>query len=122
MISFRIMQDEGIVIIEPSSPIEHSDFENLTREVDKQIAEKSTLEGILIHAKSFPGWENFGTFIEHVKFVKQHHKKIKRVAIVTDSKVLTIAPNIAEHFVSAEIRHFDYDEMDAAKQWLQSAV
>ena len=122
MISFQIVRDEGIVIIEPSSPLEHSDFEKLRRKIDQYIDEKGNLKGILVHAKSFPGWENFAAFIDHIKFVKDHHRKIKRVAAVTDSKFLAIGPSIAKHFVAAEIKHFDFEEMEAARQWLQRAV
>lgn len=122
MISFQILADEGIVIIEPSGPLERSDFERLTTEVDRHIKLKGGLNGVLIHARSFPGWEDFAGFTSHMKFVKDHHKKVKRVAVVADSKLLTIGPSIAKHFVSAEIKHFDYGEMDAAHHWLMSPV
>lgn len=122
MISFKILKDEGIVIIEPSSPLEQSDFEKLTKEVDAYINEKGCINGIIIHTKPFPGWENFSAFTHHMKFVKNHHHKIKRVAAVTDSKFLTIIPVIAKHFVSAEIKHFEYEEMETAKKWIQEAA
>ena len=121
MITFQILKDEGIVIIEPSSPLEHSDFEKLTKEIDHYIEEKGGVKGIIIHTKSFPGWENFAAFTDHMKFVKEHHHKVKRVAAVTDSKFLSIMPNIAKHFVAAEIKHFDYKDIGAAKQWIQEA-
>jgi hypothetical protein len=122
MISLQIMKEEGIVIIEPSSPLEHPDFEKLTKEIDEYIEEKGGVNGLIIHTKSFPGWENFAAFTGHMKFVKDHHHKIKRIAAVTDSKFLSILPSIAKHFVAAEIKHFDYEEMETAKQWIQKAV
>ena len=122
MISFQIMKEEGIVIIEPSSPLEHLDFEKLTKEIDEYIEETGGVKGIIIHTKSFPGWENFAALTDHMKFVKDHHHKVKRVAAVTDSKFLSIIPSIATHFVAAEIKHFDYEEMEPAKQWIQEAV
>ena len=122
MISVTVMKEEGIVIIEPSSPLEQSDFETLAKDVDALIEEKGTLKGIIIHTKLFPGWEDFGGFTHHMKFVKEHHKKVTRVAIVTDSRILSIAPSLAKHFVSAEIKHFDYKDMEDAKQWVQEAV
>jgi len=57
-----------------------------------------------------------------MKFIKDHHEKVKRVAAVTDSKFMSIAPTIANHFVSAEVKHFPYADMDAAKQWIEEAV
>lgn len=122
MISFEIMKEDGIVVIEPSGPLEKADFEKLTTEVDAYINEKGFVRGIIIHTESFPWWENFSAFIHHLKFVKDHHRKIRRVAAVTDSKFLTIVPNIAKHFVSAEIKHFDFEDMAAAKKWIKEPV
>ncbi|HUU50042.1 MAG TPA: STAS/SEC14 domain-containing protein [Nitrospinota bacterium] len=122
MISFEIMRAEGIVIIEPLGALEQTDFERLTKEIDAYINEKGYVNGIIIHTKDFPGWKSFGAFTHHMKFIKDHHKKIKRVAAVTDSKLMSIAPMIANHFVSAEVKQFDYADMDAAKKWVREAV
>ena len=121
MISFEILKEEGIVVIEPSDPLSKEDFELLTGDVDTYIDENGPIRGIIIYTKSFPGWNNFSAFIYHVKFVKDHHRKVRRVAAVTDSKFLTIVPIIAKHFVSAEIKHFDYEDMENAKKWIKEA-
>jgi hypothetical protein len=121
MIDYQILEDQGIVIIEPSGVLRKEDFENLTRDVDTYLASHDNLKGLIVHAKSFPGWEDFGAFTHHISFVKDHHKKIARVAIVTDSTFLTIAPEIVKHFVSAEVMHFDYDELEAAKHWISES-
>ena len=122
MISFEIVKEDGIVIIEPSGALVQNDFDRLTREIDAFINEEGFVKGILIHTKDFPGWESFGAFTHHMTFIKDHHRKVKRVAAVTDSKFMSIAPAIANHFVSAEVKHFPYADMDAAKQWIKEAV
>ena len=122
MISFKIIKAEGIVIIEPSGALEQTDFEKLTKEEDAYLGDRGHLNGIIIHTRDFPGWESFGAFTHHMKFIKDHHKKIKKVAAVTDSKFMSIAPMIANHFVSAEVRHFDYADLDAAKKWVRETV
>ena len=58
----------------------------------------------MVDAPSFPGWASFGALIEHLKFVRGHHRNIDRVAAVTDSGFLSIAAKIADHFVHPEIR------------------
>jgi len=118
MISFVLLREEGIVIIEPSAALEEADFDRLTREVDAYITEKGHVKGLIIHTKAFPGWKSFEAFTHHMQFVKDHHRKIKRVAVAADSKLMSIAPAIASHFVSAEIRHFNYTDMEAAKKWI----
>lgn len=122
MISFEIVKADGIVIIRPSGALEQTDFERLTKEIDAYINEQGYVKGIIIHTKDFPGWESFGAFTHHMKFIKDHHKKVKRVAAVTDSKFMSITQMVANHFVSAEVKHFDYADVDSAKKWIQEAV
>ena len=122
MINVQVLSDEGMIIVEPAGPLEEADFKKLSKEIDAFSEDKSRLTGLLIHTKFFPGWNDFRAFLHHMKFVKEHHKQIQRVAIVTDSKVGKIGPAIAKHFVSAKLKHFSYDGFDEAKQWTQKAV
>ena len=39
MISFELLRDEGILVVEPQGTLEASDFAALTREVDPYIEE-----------------------------------------------------------------------------------
>ena len=121
MIDYKILEEDGIVILEPSGPLRKEDFENLTRDVDAFIERHGHVCGLIVHAKTFPGWEDFGAVSHHIKFVKDHHKKVARVAIATDSTFLSIAPEIMKHFVSAEVMHFGYDDLEAAKHWIAEA-
>ncbi|MDH5588321.1 MAG: STAS/SEC14 domain-containing protein [Nitrospirota bacterium] len=56
-----------------------------------------------------------------MRFVKNHNQKIKKVAAVTDSGFLSIMPHIANHFVDAEVKHFDYGDKDRALDWLSES-
>jgi len=120
MIHFELLRERNILLITPDGPLEKTDFERLTKEVDPFIASNGMLAGVMIYTKSFPGWESFGAFVSHLKFVADHHRKIKRIAAVTDSEFLKIVPRIADHFVQAEIKHFDFDEKEKALAWLEA--
>lgn len=120
MLDFELNRAEGILILKPVGPLESTDFEKLAREVDPYIIEKGKLNGLMIFTKSFPGWANFATFLSHIKFVKNHHQKIKKIAAVTGRGFLSIMPQVANHFLQAEVRHFDYDDKDAALDWLKA--
>jgi hypothetical protein len=54
----------------------------------------------------------------HLTFVKEHHKKIPRIAFVTDSIISNLAETIGSHFVSADIKSFHYDEINKARAWI----
>ncbi len=120
MLDYELNRAESILIIEPIGPLESADFEKLAQEVDPYIEENGKLNGLMVYAKSFPGWDDCAAFLSHIKFVKTHYQKIKKIAAVTDSGFLSIMPQVANHFVQAEVRHFDYDDKDAALKWLKT--
>ena len=122
MISHQLGREDGILILTPVGPLESEDFSGLARIVDEYITENGALTGVMICAEKFPGWEDFGALISHLKFVKNHHGDIGKVAAVTDSQFLSIMPKIIDHFVSAEVRHFDFADREAALAWLRTGL
>src|SRR6476659_5955933 len=69
---------------------------------------------------SFPGWRSFGAMVDQVRFVRDRHKRIKRIGVVTDSHLGDVAEHLTSHFVSAEIRHFPAGQIEAARQWIMN--
>jgi SpoIIAA-like len=122
MIKFELLTDAGVLLVEPKSALSADDFREISRVIDPYIREKGKLTGLLIEAPSFPGWDSFGALIDHMKFVYDHHRKIDRVAAVTDNAFLKIAPKIAEHFAHPEIKVFGSGEKDRALAWLKTGV
>ena len=120
MLINEVMLDEKILVITPEGALKETDFQELAAEVDPFIEAMGTLNGLMIFSESFPGWENFAALLSHMKFVKEHHKNIKKVAAVTDSSFLSILPRVANHFVKAEVRHFAYKDKKEALDWLKS--
>ncbi len=119
MISYELLEDAGILIVVPEGPLKAVDFATLAKKIDPYLEQQGQLKGLMIQAKSFPGWHDFGGLISHLRFVRAHHQQIKKVAAVSDSTFLTVMPRVAQHFVKAEVRHFDFDERGAALAWLQ---
>jgi hypothetical protein len=118
MLHFELLRDPDILVITPEGPLEKADFERLAKEIDPLIASKGKLTGVMIYTRAFPGWDSFGALVSHLKFVADHHRRIERIAAVTDSGFLKIMPRIADHFVQAKIRHFDFEQKDRALEWL----
>jgi hypothetical protein len=122
MIKYELLKDAGVLLVEPKSALSADDFREISRVIDPYIREKGKLTGLLIEAPSFPGWDSFGALIDHMKFVYDHHRKIDRVAAVTDNSFLKIAPKIAEHFAHPEIKVFGSREKESALAWLKTGV
>ena len=119
MLHYEFLQDDSILIVTPDGPLTSSDFDRLAMEVDPFIEEKNKINGLMIYVESFPGWNDFAALVSHLKFVKNHHQSIGMVAAVTDSGFLSILPRVANHFVSAEVRHFDCQDKEGALNWLK---
>ncbi|HWT53590.1 MAG TPA: STAS/SEC14 domain-containing protein [Rhodocyclaceae bacterium] len=117
MIGFSLDTDLGILYLRPTGPLTSDDFKQLAEAVDPWIEEAGQLHALIIEPESFPGWDSFGALVSHFRFVRDHHKKIRKVAIVTDSAAGDIAEQFASHFVAAEIKHFSAGQREAAKQW-----
>ena len=120
MIEHRIIEGKGIVVVEPISSLSSGDFRSLSETVDAYLAEHPTIRGLLSHSKEFPGWESFAGLTAHIRFINDHHQKVERVALVTDSSMGSMAKTLAKHFVSAEVRHYPYADLDDAMEWLES--
>ena len=120
LLDYSIMKREGILVLKPCAPLSKEDFGRMGAAVDSYLSDHAMLHGVLIHAKGFPGWENFGGFTAHMHFVREHHAKVERVAIATDSSFAGIAKSLAGHFTSAEFRSFPFADEAKALAWLQS--
>jgi hypothetical protein len=120
MIEYNLDTQHSILFLRPKSALTKNDFVELARAVDPHIEATGDLAGLLIEVASFPGWESLGALAAHFRFVRDYHRHIKKVALVTDSAIGNVAERLASHFVAAEIKHFPSAEMEAAKQWVLS--
>ena len=108
----------SILYVRPQSSLEEDDFVQLAKTVDPYIEATGDLAGLIIEMPTFPGWKNLKAMVTHFRFVRDHHKLIKKIGLVTDSALGDVAQHLASHFVSAEIRHFSAGDLEAARQWI----
>ncbi len=85
MIDFEFDATQSVIIIRPQSRLQARDFDTLANAVDPQIEAAGSLAGIIIDAPTFPGWDDFAALIRHFRFVRDHQKHVKKIAVVTDS-------------------------------------
>jgi hypothetical protein len=120
MIEAELFRDEGVAVVIPSGALSATDFSQLAALVDPYIESHGRLNGLMIVAGHFPGWDSFSGLVSHLRFVRAHEQRVRRVAAVSDSLSLTVLPALARHFVAAEVKHFAFDQRDAAMDWLSS--
>jgi hypothetical protein len=118
MIDYHLDPATAVLTVRPESALQKSDFAALAEAVDPQIEGHGDLAGLIIEAPHFPGWDSFGALVTHLRFVRDHHTHVKKVAVVTDSPLGDAAEHLAAHFVAAQIRHFPAGAADQARAWI----
>ena len=118
MLSVKLDEKRGIAVLEPQGALSREDFERAAKVIDPFIEKTTRLNGLIIYTKDFPGWNSFAALASHLKFVKEHHKKVKRIALCTDSVAGNFAKLFGPHFINAEVRVFPYQEFDSAGKWV----
>jgi SpoIIAA-like len=118
MIEHSLDAANSILHVRPTSSLEERDFVELAKAVDPYIEASGGLAGLIIEAPAFPGWESLAAMLAHMRFVRDHHRHIKKIAAVTDSAMGNVAEHLASHFVAAEIKRFAAGDLEPARQWI----
>ncbi len=105
------------LIAEPSGKLEQADFEALTARFNAVVNETDRVPNLVVHAADFPGWADFSALVEHLQFIRAHRNLVGKIALVSDSKVLEIAPRIGRHFLRADVRRFPASGLAEALAW-----
>jgi len=116
-ISHRLLPESGVIVVDVKQALRAQDFDAVALTADTWIEAKGSLRGVVIHAREFPGWENIGGLLRHLRFVRDHHREVKRIALASDSKLASLVPRIGEHFVKSEVKSFGYNELEKAISW-----
>jgi hypothetical protein len=120
MLEYRLDTASSILYLRPQAALEADDLVRLAKAVDPYIEASGDLAGIIIEASAFPGWDSLGAMAAHFRFVRDHHKHIKKIAVVTDAALGAIAEKLGSHFISATVKHFPAGDVDAARRWIAS--
>lgn len=113
----RLLTDTGVLVVEVRGPLKAQDFDALAATVDPWIESHGALSGLVIHTREFPGWETMGGLFRHITFVRDHHHNMRRVALVTESRLASLLPHLTKHFVEAEVQPFEHDALERAIAW-----
>ena len=119
MIDAELDRANAILYLRPKAALAKSDFDALATLVDPYLEKTGALAGIIIEAATFPGWNSLGALVAHFRFVRDHHRLIRKIAVVTDAALGDLAEVLASHFVAARVRHFHAGELAAAQRWVQ---
>jgi hypothetical protein len=112
--------DGDVLVLRPDGPITREDVAALTRTADEYLASHAKISGVMVQTQRFPGFASVGAFADYARFIADHHARVRRVALVTDSALAPVAEFMANHVVGVKMRHFPFVESAAALGWLRS--
>ena len=91
----------------------------MTKVFNKIVKQFGELK-LLIIAKDFEGWKDLSVAEKHFGFVKSHHHKVLKLAIVTDHVWQKLLAYSFKMFLHPQIKIFDEKELHEAKKWIMS--
>ena len=118
MLNISINKQTSVATLSPHGALSVEDILSATKIVDTYLENGKALKGVIIYTDLFHGWDSFSALLKHLKFIDNHHKKISRLAFVTNSLVGDFAEHLGSHFVHPEVRHFDYEQLAEAESWI----
>ena len=93
------------------------DFSQIAPQVDSLILQQGQIR-LLIDASECNGWENVSAFETHARFIKNHQHKVERIAVIVGHEWQHWLIGTAKLFVHPEVRAFDTNQGNEARQWL----
>lgn len=112
--------DPDIVVLRPEGALSEEDFTSLAASIDERINTTDTVPSLVVCLDKLPHWDSIGAMTRHFHFVREHARIVRKVAIVGDNPLLSIAPEIADRLVKAKVRRFPQSKLEEAKAWARA--
>jgi hypothetical protein len=102
-----------------SDTIGTEDIKKLEAITDRKIREHGNIR-IFANAAEFKGWEDISSIQEHIVFVKEHHNKIEKIALIIGRVWQQWLADIVSIFVHPQVKIFYNNEQNEAKFWVNN--
>ena len=116
MIKTEVISANALKITVPEK-LKAEDVREIAPQIDALISEHGQIR-LLIDASRFGGWENVETFETHAKFIKSHHQKIERIAVIVAHDWQHWLIGAVRVFIHPEVRAFDKSDEIKALRWI----
>ncbi|WP_187254678.1 STAS/SEC14 domain-containing protein [Alkalicoccus halolimnae] len=108
---------DNVLAIEFDSKIEEKEYKEMTAEVEK-LLEKYDKIKVLTKVSSIEGAE-LSTMKDRLEFiVKNNMKQIEKYAMVGEQAIVKTLSKSLDIISSPNVRQFDFDEEEKAKEWI----
>ncbi len=116
MIQTEIISSNVLKIIAPEK-LRADDFHKIAPQIDSIVNQHGKIR-LLIDASEFNGWENIAAFENHAEFVKNHHQKVERIAVIAIHDWQRWLIGAVRIFLHPEVRAYDKGHESEAQKWI----
>jgi hypothetical protein len=115
-----ITEDEAhdCFLLEPAGALSRRDLEELATRFEARATATGRAPNLVIRAESFPTWTEIAALLKHLQFIRSHHRRVRRVAIVSDARAMGFAPRLSGRLLAPEIRRFPAGSLEEALAWV----
>ena len=108
-----------IVTLKFREKLDKEDYETFVPMIESQMKNGAPIR-LLAELHDFEGW-TAGALWEDTKFAAKHFNDIERVAVVGEARWQKGITVFGKPFTSADVRYFDMQEIDRAREWIREA-
>jgi len=121
MIEITTNDSSALIEARISGHLQADDFGEVAPQVDEFISSHEKVS-VLLDLIDFHGWENVTAARTHFKFIKDHHKRIERIAVVANKTWQHWIAAVVGTFISSKEKCFDEHQKEEARNWLTSVT
>lgn len=111
-------EDSKLIEISVKDTLESEDFCKLGEIADNLIKKHGNVR-VIVDASNFNGWANIDAAEKHFGFVKDHHQKVERLAIIVGHMWQHWVVAMARVFLHPDVKLFDKGQVKEARQWIK---
>lgn len=108
---------DNVVELALKGTIRSTDFQRIEEHVDGLIAQCGSIR-LLLDATEFDGWQDVDAAKTHFQFVKEHHSRVERIAVLGNHQWQHWLASAIGVFLHPEVKCFEPDQKQSALLWL----
>lgn len=116
MIEIFHTPEQDLITIRASGNLTEADYEMAIPEIEEAIRKADGSLNTVVDVIGLKGMD-LGALWKDLKFDVRHMGDFRRIAIVGETRGQEIGAKASTLLTNAEVRYFDADTADAARQW-----
>ncbi|WP_370311406.1 STAS/SEC14 domain-containing protein [Sagittula sp.] len=110
---------DGVLHVQLVGKLDPAVMEEEERDMDAFVRANPRFR-LLLDLTEFDGWQGLAALNQHFRIARNHYDLIDKAAVVGKASWQKLAARGLGHLSGAKVKHFDPDNLDAAKTWIKA--